>query len=494
MDVSVLTAARLDSENKVRWLNEAMESIESQRFDGTVEWVVVDDDSPMPPELPPHGWIVRAKASRRQGPAMCRNTAQRLASGRARIVLDADDMLAGPDVLAKLFDAWKTDETRFVYGDIQLYENGQPGKVVPLTPDGYSFEATLNPKGVVPVTAMHSESCWRNAGGWKRELDAGLEDLEFWIAAGAAGHCGLKMEGLTAILYRKHLTSRTQEMRAEFRQQEMQDRIREMHADLYEGRWPVGCCGGKRGGGGAGKPLAIPNAPRSLAGDHVAGGKVWVRYNGKKSGGFGIKGQITGEVYRVDTVGAEFQIWSVDADFFRRQGRGRDFSVGIPEPVQPEAERPAMPEPETVPEERFVGAEPELAEIVQMPPQVAEALRTAPQRGRIDLSDGVQPEELALAGKTIERSIKDQFGAKYARVAAVEVDEPADARELLEAARDHPLEDMDLSPRMQAMLEDEGWTVPKLARAAEGELEPYPGIGAVTERRILDKAKALWAS
>lgn len=440
-----MTAVRADTPQKVEWLHEAMASVKAQSFDGQVEWVVVDDESSEALGLP--DWVVTARASRHQGPAMCRNTAEALAQGRARVVLDADDRFASPDVLAALWDAWRQDEAQFAYGDIQLVENGQPGKVVPLTPQGYSFQASLELKGVIPVTAMHSLDCWRAAGGWKPGLDAGLEDVEFWIAAGAAGHCGLKVDGLTTILYRKHSTSRTVEMRQTFRQQEMQDRIREMHNELYEGRWPVGCCGGGRGSGSAGRPLAIPNAPRALAGGDVAGGKVWVRYNGKAAAGFGIRGQVTGQVYRVEGIGAELQIWAVDADFFRRQGRGRYFSVGIPDPSPPEPEPEPMPAPKPT-EERFAAPAPELAEIVRMPGQAEE------------------PERV----------------------------EATDEQELLEAARDRPLEDMGLAANVRAMLEAERWTVPMLAKAEVDDLTPYPGVGKVTAGRIIEKASALWDS
>lgn len=446
-EISVLTAAWLDTTKKVEWLAEAGESVVGQ--EGVdLEWVVIDDHSPLEPDgLPQDPRIRVERASHRQGPARCRNTAASLAQADALIVLDADDVLAAPDVLLRLMEAWRKRPDRFYYGDIQLYNNGVPGKVIKFPV--YNFLQTLDPKGLVPVTALVSREAWYKAGGWKPALERGLEDVEFWISAGKAGFCGYKLD-MTTILYRRHPESRTALMRREGGrgEREMRQMIREMHADLYRGELPMGCCGGKRGGGNVGRPLPLRQpAPRMTAMDDLPGGKVWVRYTGERGAAFYIRGQVTGAQYEVQGRDAEFQIHAQDAHYFRSLGRGRDFAVGV---APPKVEAPE-PEPEERRAEEYQPPPPEPAEIVGTVPE-AEEESPAPV-----LADLPTPEEIA------------------------------------EVQKEHPLEGLSVNANVKAMMEAEGWTIPGLARAEPGELTPYPGVGLVTAEKMIAEAKRLWA-
>ena len=475
-DISVLTAAWLDTTKKVDWLVEAGESVMAQ--EGVdVEWVVVDDASPLAPErLPQDPRIHVVRASKRQGPSLCRNTAASLARADALVALDADDVFAAPDVLARLMEAWRRRPDRFYYGNIQLIQNGVPGKVIPFPV--YNFMQTLDPKGLVPVTALLSREAWYKAGGWKTGLDAGLEDVEFWISVGKAGFCGYKLD-MTTILYRRHPESRTRQMERDGLKREMQERIRDMHADLYGGRLPVGCCGGSKRGGNVGKPLPLRQpAPRAQALDDLPGGKVWIRYMGARTGKFFIRGQATGAQYEIAGTSAELQIHAQDAHFFRSLGRGKDFAVGI---APPRVEEPPEPEPE-----------PEGDEYRPPPPEPAEVVSLEEPQVIPDLSDGVQKAELPQVRAMVESQAEkvERIGEAMER-ATGDVSEVAE--EIAEAAKDHPLEDLSgVSASVKAMLEMEGWTVPQLARALPEELMPYPGVGRVTAGKLVEEAKRLW--
>lgn len=443
VQVTVLTAAWLDTPDKVAWLNDAGISILNQDFEDW-NWIIVDDASPLSPEVINDPRIRVLRASRRQGPAMCRNTAAGLAQSDAIVALDADDMLASPEVLGRMLDAWKRRPDRFYYGDLQLMENGIPGRVVQFA--HYSFTQTLEPKGVVPVTAIHSKEAWYKGGGWKSAFEHGLEDVEYWISLGKAGFCGYKLD-MTTLLYRKHPNSRTVSMRANgaSKQKEMQDKIRAYHADVYEGRYPMSCCGGKSGGAVSTAPLPIqPARPRALPEDDLPGGKVWVQYNGQRAGEFFIKGQTTGTTYTVAGLSSKFEIHAQDAHFFRNLGRGKDFSVGIPSPA---VEAPPVP---IQTEQAWTAPEPQLAEVVRLEPEPPP-----------------QIEELT-----------------FAQQAVVVADDP----ELPD------LSGLPLPDEMKLMLEREGWTVRQLAQSSPEELIPYPGIGKKKAGTIIEEAKRLWLS
>lgn len=441
-EVTVITAAYIDTDDKRAWLEECGRSVlEQEGVDAA--WIVVDDSSPLEPPRFEDPRVRVVQASRRQGPSACRNTAAALAESDAIIALDADDVLAGTDVLARLMDAWERRPDRFYYGNIQLINQGVPGKVIQFPQ--YNFMQTLDPKGLVPVTALLSKEAWFKAGGWKSELEHGLEDVEFWISVGKAGWCGYKQD-LTTILYRRHPTSRTQSMRANgaIREREMRAMIREMHADLYEGRLPMGCCGGKNRGGPAGQPLPISQpAPRALPSDDLPGGKVWVRYNGTRSGEFSIRGQVTGTKYDIGGVSAEFEIHAQDAHFFRNLGRGKDFSVGIAAPA---------PEPEPEPVSVAVAQE-----YTPPPPVPAEIVAARPEP---------EPE---VVMKAVEEPVEYNFGLE-------QLDVPGIPAGLLD--------------EIKSMLEIEGWTVPQLASAATDELTPYPNVGTARAKALIEAAQS----
>ncbi len=308
--LTIITPLHCDSEEKRGWFRECVESVRAQDFEDW-RWIVIDDAGPVEPEQPDDPRIRLIRSRTRRGVARCRNLAARLSTTEAILPLDGDDLLA-PGALSVLWSAW--DPRLLVYGDVQYIENGEPGRVLRF-PD-YSFDALLR-FGAGPVTALHSKECWRAAGGWKPRFHAGLEDVEYWIAAGAKGYCGLHLNVIT-LLYRKHPQSRTRKMRESGLQKRMEEEIRALHGDLYNGIRPRGCCGGER--------------PRQTG--HVLpsrpvppGPKVKVRYLGRRLDPFYVRGRASGFHYAVQGPGVEFEILEPDLPSFLTLGRGKDFEV-----------------------------------------------------------------------------------------------------------------------------------------------------------------------
>ena len=480
-EITIITPAYLDSREKITWLNEAIQSVQAQDF-ADWEMNIVDDSSPLQFEPPGDPRVRYVRASKRQRPAMCRNTAVALARAECLLPLDADDKLAGPSTLSSLYEVWRQQPNTVVYGDMQYLTNGQLGKVIQFPQ--YSFKKVLDPRGMIPVTAMHSRDCHQAAGGWKAVFEHGLEDVEYWIAAGAAGFCGVKLDEVVLLYRRGHEDSRTRIMRSAGLQGEAQNLIRQMHVSLYEGRYPVGCCGGGR----TTKALApvsrpgLNRAPTPLAAQQFAHDTVWVRYNGRREGAFGMRGQATGQIYTVNGRGAEFEIYAIDANVFRRSGRGRDFSVGIAPPApEPEPEPEPQPQPEP-----FQAPPPALAEIERL-----DAVATA-ERGIAREPEPLQPatpipEPVQSPPPLVES--KSTWAEQLQAVAEAQGDEPETMPEQAAPATHTPLDVLELG-KFEEILDSEGWTVEKLAGADPLELTPYPGIGSVTATKIVDQAKA----
>lgn len=448
-EISIITPAYIDSHEKLTWLREMLQSLKSQRF---TDWeaIIIDDCSPLSldslkaefNELARYRFL---RTSQQGGPCLARNTAVALAEAEALLPLDADDLLADEDVLAAMYGAWETDHNRVVYGDIQRLENGQRGRVFNL-PE-YTFQRSLDFNGIMPVTALHSKEAHLKAGGWKAELAAGLEDVEYWIACGKAGFCGHRI-GATTLLYRRHETSRSFNLRMVNRQEtEMRNKILELHRDVYEGRLPMGCCGG-------GGSSYIP--PQSMSGnggaqsqsistplnDFPDGQKQWTQYLGNREGSWGVVGEFTGIHYTIDGPGHKFEVHLNDLPKFRRSGRGRDFAVDVPAPIElipVTIEIPAPPE-----NGRYQPPEPRLAQVERL-------------------------DEVAARSRGVEQ--------------------PAPVVVASNGQATYDLSGLDLGEKVQQMLEAESWTVEKLAEADPEELEAYPGIGKMTSKRVVDTAK-----
>jgi glycosyltransferase involved in cell wall biosynthesis len=257
--VSIITPIYCDTPEKVNWLNEMIGSVVRQTL---TDWelILIDDKSPQSLDsVKQHAtdnrlrWLPNAENF---GPARTRNTAVAIAESDCILPLDSDDMLPNNETLEVMYNAWLMDKTKTIYGNIQLYKQKtsklfERGKVIQLP--HYSFQGAMNLEyGLMPVTTMHSKEAHYEAGGWKPELEHGREDLEYWIACGKAGFCGLKINHAT-LLYRKHEQSRDFRLNFELKElQTMQFKIKDMHNDVYRGEYPMACCGK----GGSGKATA----------------------------------------------------------------------------------------------------------------------------------------------------------------------------------------------------------------------------------------------
>jgi glycosyltransferase involved in cell wall biosynthesis len=455
-ELTVVTAAYLDSVDKMRWLREAYESIAAQDYEDW-EWVVVDDASPTSPDLPSDVRVRYVRAHERSGAATCRNTAVALARSPCAMALDADDMLK-PGALKAMRSAWAEEPDRFVFGDMEILENGNTLKVVRF-PE-YEFAKTLEPKGVVPVTGLFSIEAWHRAGGWKPQFNYGLEDVEFWISMGKAGVCGKRIDRVV-LVYRRHPQSRTQRMRQALQQVPMERLIREMHADVYGGNYPMGCCGGKKRS--TTNQLPIVNQPANLrsptpldAEFDLPGGKVWVEYLGGAEAEFQVRGEVTGAYYKIKGHGHKFQAWAQDSRNLAAQGRGKFFRVG----VSPPRDAPPPTEPQPEPEEpEYQPPAPELATIEKLDPVAA---------SEMEVVEPVQGPDTGL--EELDRATE---------VVKQEMDR-------------HPLYGMEeLNGPQRNMLEQEGWDLAKVAAADPDELVPYPTIGTVTAAKAIAEANRM---
>ena len=221
--------------NYGRYLDEALSSALSQTLENR-EIIVIDDVSTYPltvekiAELEarrlPGVTVIRQE---NRGVCRARNNAIRAARGKYICCLDADDVL-DPTYLEKCAAAMESGGLDICYSWVRFF--GGESRVWQTGP----FDPTLLMQAnCVPCAAVFTKAAWGEACGYNPLMKDGNEDWDFWISiAGAGGRGRVIPEAL--FRYRRHGAGRDAE--ALKRMDELVERIRLNHPDLYAGKVP----------------------------------------------------------------------------------------------------------------------------------------------------------------------------------------------------------------------------------------------------------------
>lgn len=479
--ISIITPAYIENNEQLDWLDQAVQSVIKQDF-ADWEMIIINDKSPFPFETIVTKYqgdkrIRFLNAAQNQGPSLLRNTAVELAQSDCILPLDADDMLATTATLRTMFEHYKKHSTqKIIYGDLQRLQRNinnatiwETGKVFRL-PDYNFVEGVMNLNGAIPVTAMHSRQCHTAAGGWKQELSHGLEDVEYWIAAGAKGFCGQRIDELI-LIYRRDENSRWGKLhQSPHLEIEARNKIITRHQGLFEGRYPMGCCG---------KSAVVAQNVSSqarLAGNVVQQvgntvrldpplpaynrdmipvtyitkmdnpiDPVWVQYAGGRTGSFSINigGQIPGS-YNILGTGHVFQM---HRSHLARLSR--EYIRNIPSP------------------DTILNARSEENKQASVPPV---------NNGKPQMATLVQLDNVAAQTRPQQPQLKP-----------ILVPTPQPKPDPIE--ENYPLDVLDIGERFAHKLEAEGWTISQLAEATIDDLTPYPHIGQKRAETIIGSAK-----
>jgi len=346
--ISVITPALVKDTLGYQWLHECIASVYTQP--GPWEHIVVNDHSPMNLDALKERWphVIWLDAEGK-GVSMARNQAADAAKFALLLPLDADDKLA-PDALAVFAEAWENrGPAGIIYSDVVMFGSDYANVYMAAE---YDFR-TLLKATFMTVGCLHRKADWDRVGGWRLDMTQGLEDWEYWIALGELGVCGKKVAE-PLYWYRRHPRGRLQWLK---QNHDLWDRayqaMRELHKDVYNGRFPMGCCGGSKPAAGARRPLhgGVPrSAAVKLPAPTAKEGAVLLAYYGNRAGDFIITGGVTRTKYKVPGRGGIVELAGsrqqgvnpADLKWFLSVNQGRDFR-----PV--EAARPADPAPAPMP-------------------------------------------------------------------------------------------------------------------------------------------------
>jgi glycosyltransferase involved in cell wall biosynthesis len=342
--ISIIVPVRATSTNHVLWLGEALRSVSEQTMPDVFEVIVVDDHSSIDVESEVKNWhgVGFAKAEKYgvEGVSGARNLAVEIARCDLVLPLDADDKLA-PNAVEKFLWAWYHGgkEQGIVYSDLVMF--GRDYQQVYHAPE-YNFNVLLH-HNFMCVGCLMKKSDIKRAGGWNPHMDIGYEDWELFITLGELGVCGFHVSD-TLYWYRRNQAGRLANIKAHgaVRELEAKNRMRDLHAESYNGRFTMGCCSEPKK---ARKPISKSRVVP------VDSEKVQIEYTGRLNGSFNATAKPSGTTYYIPGPGALVEgpnavpgVYKQDAPWFTRLHQGRDFRVIPPkrQPAKP-ARRQAAP-------------------------------------------------------------------------------------------------------------------------------------------------------
>lgn len=195
--------------NYARYLTAAVESVVKQTYKN-FEIIIVNDGSTdntkevaeeLVRKYPKHK-IKLINQTNSGKPAISRNNGIRESTGEYILPLDADDKI-DPKMLEECVnELQKSLPNRIIYTARQDFD-GNDSIVMPLE---YNFER-LKRENHMSYCALFSKKMWESIGGYRTNV--GMEDWDFWIAAGMRGYFGTLIPK-PLFLYRRHDTGQYQ--------------------------------------------------------------------------------------------------------------------------------------------------------------------------------------------------------------------------------------------------------------------------------------------
>lgn len=290
--------------NYGRYLQDAIDSLMAQTFQ-SFEVIIVDDTST------DDSWEVcksfhNPKAGIRSiqhrsnlGTAATLNTAIKNSYGQFITVLSADDMYM-PDRIEKLYRASLAYPDSVIYDDI-IWRTPK-GDIVKKMREYYfdnlvdNNEPGLLFRNVMHAGIMYPRKAWKETGGYPNIMRDGREDWAFNIALGRAGYCGVHLQE-PLYIYRREKQNRSLTNTTPYHHGEFLRKLNQLFPDVYSGRFPMGCCGGR----GTSRSKKATRSTRKTKGEiQIArtDGYVELRYVGKNVGTQTWYGRKTGNVYK----------------------------------------------------------------------------------------------------------------------------------------------------------------------------------------------------
>lgn len=228
--VSVIMPCYNDGE----YVREAVTSVFAQTYKN-IELIIIDDGSDRPTkevleQISKETNCVLLESGHK-GPSEARNIGISEASGTYILPLDSDDIIL-PEYIEKAVHVMETNpEIGVVYCRAELFGEEEGTWSLP----DYSFERMLV-GNIVFVTALFRKADWEAVGGFKTNMEHGLEDYDFWLSILETNKTIYQLPEIL-FRYRKKKDSRTTRMYKDKNVRDAYASIYENHKRFYRNNW-----------------------------------------------------------------------------------------------------------------------------------------------------------------------------------------------------------------------------------------------------------------
>ncbi|HNW25914.1 MAG TPA: glycosyltransferase [Candidatus Gastranaerophilaceae bacterium] len=171
--------------NSGEYLDEAVESVKNQTFKD-VEIIIVNDGSTDVNTIEQlkkyYNTDVKVINTDNQGVSQARNTGIKEAGGEYILPLDSDDKIHPEYVESAVKILDENLQIGICYCEAEFFGDIKGKWNLP------KFELKdFLARNCIFCTAMYRKSAWEKVGGYKKEMDKGFEDWEFWLSLIEAG-------------------------------------------------------------------------------------------------------------------------------------------------------------------------------------------------------------------------------------------------------------------------------------------------------------------
>lgn len=218
--------------NQGKYLREAVQSVFDQTF-ADWELVIVNDGSTDDSEAVAKAVIAENPGRRitlvsqaNAGPSAARNRAIAATQAAYILPLDADDRIA-PNAVARMSELLDREpKVAIAYCDWDHFGAVQ-GVRKALE---YDFKYLSEKENIFTCTSMFRRVAWEKTGGFKANMNLGLEDWEFWISCGELGFYGKR---IPEVLFHYRLKEKSRNTTAQEHYRVMFAQIIANHPRLY---------------------------------------------------------------------------------------------------------------------------------------------------------------------------------------------------------------------------------------------------------------------
>lgn len=214
--------------NQGQYLQEAVDSVLASTYEN-IEIIIINDGSSEKSDFLTNFSAPKTKVIKQENQGVCaaRNNGINIASGKYILPLDADDKIY-PEYIQKAVEILENNpKIGIVYCEAEFFGqvSGKWRIAEYVFPDILWTNSIFN-------SSIYKKTDWQKVGGYKKEMNLGFEDWEFWLSL---IELGVEVYRIPEVLflYRQHDNSRSGQVSKSDNRIKMLKKLIHFHPKLY---------------------------------------------------------------------------------------------------------------------------------------------------------------------------------------------------------------------------------------------------------------------